>query len=85
MGTGQMWSDRQADPPECRGSSTSAVPAPRLADGFPAGRALCPVCLDFVAVTDAGALVVHDTFRGASSPHEARERAEWFNTFGWTR
>ena len=85
MGTGQMWSDREADPPGCPGSATPGAPAPLLADGFPHGRALCPVCLDFVAVTDAGALVAHDTFRGASSPEEARGRADWFNAFGWTR
>lgn len=89
MGTGQMWSDREADPPACPGSGTAAAPAPALPDGFPGGRALCPVCLDFVtltgAVTDAGALVAHETFRGASDPDEAQHRADWFNTFGWTR
>ncbi|MEU1970123.1 hypothetical protein ABZ477_00525 [Microbacterium sp. NPDC019599] len=84
MGTGQMWSDREADPPRCEGSGTTAVPAEALADGFPDGRALCPVCLGFEPVRD-GALVEHDAFRGAGSAEEAARRAEWFNTFGWTR
>ncbi|TDN92453.1 hypothetical protein [Microbacterium sp. BK668] len=80
-----MWSDRDADPPGCPGSGRPAAPAPVLPSGFPDGRAVCDACLDFVAVTDAGALAPHDAFRGASSAQEARERADWFNTFGWTR
>ena len=44
QGTGQMWSDREADPPRCEGSGTDASPAAPLADGFPHGDALCPVC-----------------------------------------
>lgn len=85
MGTSQMWSDREADPPECPGSGEEAQAAPLLPDGFPTGRAVCPVCLDFVALTAAGRLVDHESFRGAATPDEARARADWFNAFGWTR
>ncbi|WP_345803130.1 hypothetical protein AAIB33_08640 [Microbacterium sp. AZCO] len=84
-GTSRMWSDLQADPPACPGSGAPATPAEPLDDGFPEGRAVCPVCLDFVAITREGALAPHDTFRGAATPEEAAHRAEWFNTFGWTR
>ncbi|QIG41275.1 hypothetical protein G5T42_12900 [Microbacterium sp. 4R-513] len=80
-----MWSDREADPAACPGSGASATAAPNLADGFPDSRALCEVCLDFVPLTDAGALEPHDAFRGARTPGEAADRAEWFNSFGWTR
>lgn len=77
-----MWSDAQADPPVCSGSGTPAVPAPRLADGFPGGRALCPVCTGFVPVA-AGALSRHDAFRDPADRADAEHRAEWFNTIGW--
>ena len=85
MGTSQMWSDVQADPPACPGSGTEADPAPLLDDGFPSGRAVCGFCLDFVPLTREGRLADHETFRGAATPEESRDRAEWFNTFGWTR
>lgn len=77
-----MWSDAQADPPRCPGSGTAGEAAARLADGFPGGRALCPVCTGFVALED-GALARHDAFRGTTDAAEARHRAEWFNSVGW--
>ena len=84
MGTGQMWSDLQADPPRCEGSGSPAAPGRSLPDGFPGGRALCPACWGFFPVTAAGSLAEHDAFRGAGSGEEASHRAEWFNAFGWT-
>lgn len=77
-----MWSDVEADPAACPGGGSAAQPAPLLPNGFPAGRALCPVCSDFVAL-DNGAVVPHDTFRGAVDGAEAANRAAWFNTVGW--
>ncbi|MBN9199529.1 MAG: hypothetical protein J0I33_12920 [Microbacterium ginsengisoli] len=82
-GTSLMWSDREQDEPGCRGSGATAQPAPRLDDGFPAGRALCQECLGFVRLTDAGTLWRHDAFRAARSDREAARRAAWFNAFGW--
>lgn len=80
-----MWSDLQADPPRCPGSGEPALPATTLPDRFPAGRALCPACLGFFPLTAESSLAEHDAFRGARSAEEASARAEWFNTFGWTR
>jgi len=77
-----MWSDAQADPPVCSGSGAPALPATRLADGFPEGRALCAVCTGFVPLV-AGALARHDAFRDPTDGAEAARRAEWFNTVGW--
>nr|WP_307328179.1 hypothetical protein [Microbacterium sp. SORGH_AS_1204] len=77
-----LWSDLQADPPECAGAGAPAEPAPELPDGFPAGRALCSVCWAFVDVVN-GALTPHDSWRGDDSRAEADRRREWFNTFGW--
>ncbi|MFH8250422.1 hypothetical protein ACH3VR_08675 [Microbacterium sp. B2969] len=85
IGTSRMWSDLQADPPECPGSGSRAEAAAGLPDGFPHGRAVCPVCLDFVELSPGGELEQHDTFRGAAEREEAAHRAEWFNTFGWAR
>ena len=84
MGTGQMWSDREADAPRCDGSGRAAAPAALLPDGFPHGLALCPVCWGFVPVQDDH-LAEHDFFRGATSAEESTHRAEWFNAFGWDR
>jgi hypothetical protein len=79
-----MWSDREADAAACVGAGAPAAPAPRLDDGFPGGRALCPQCWGFVPV-DGAALAPHDAFRGAEDDAEAAARAAWFNVFGWTR
>ena len=46
-----LWSDLQADPPECPGAGSAGSPAATLDDGFPDGRAVCPVCWAFVEVT----------------------------------
>ncbi|MFI8593429.1 hypothetical protein ACIGCK_03235 [Microbacterium sp. NPDC078428] len=82
-GTGAMWADRDADPPRCAGSRIPAEPAPALPGGFPGGRALCPVCTGFVALTRDARLATHDAFRGAETGAEASARAAWFNTHGW--
>lgn len=83
-GTSRMWSDREADAAACAGSGAPATPAPRLADGFPDGRALCPECWGFAPVVGT-ALAAHDAFRGAADAEEAAARGAWFNAFGWTR
>lgn len=78
-----MWADAGADAPRCAGSGAPAAAAPALTNGFPGGRALCEKCLGFVALDGGYRLVEHDT----SSPEagqEAADRAEWFNTFGWS-
>src|SRR3954471_7212984 len=82
-GTSVLWSDRGVDPAQCPGSGDPAVAAARLADGFPDGRALCPVCLAFVRLTAEGTLWNHESFRGGGSDAEAQRRAEWFNANGW--
>jgi hypothetical protein len=82
-GTGAMWSDREADPPRCAGSRRTAAPAALLPDGFPHGRALCPVCTEFVPLTRGDRLATHDAFAGAQTDAEADARAQWFNTNGW--
>ncbi|WP_045296935.1 hypothetical protein [Microbacterium trichothecenolyticum] len=78
-----MWTDAGADPTQCPGSGEPGEPAATLADGFPGGRALCPVCLRFVPLDDAGRLIRHDTADEGETDAEARRRAEWFNTHGW--
>ncbi len=78
-----LWSDLQADPPACAGAGTPAAPAPALPDGFPHGRAVCPVCWAFVTLDDNGALSAHDSWRGDESRAEADQRREWFNAYGW--
>ena len=78
-----MWTDAAADPPRCSGSGAAGEPAARLADGFPDGRALCPVCLRFVELTDDGLLVEHDTTDATETDAAARRRREWFNEHGW--
>lgn len=77
-----MWSELQADPPECTGAGTPAEAAPTLADGFPGGRALCPVCWAFVTPVN-GVLAPHDSWRGDETREEADRRREWFNSYGW--
>lgn len=77
-----LWSDLQADPPQCTAAGMPAQPAPLLADGYPDGRALCPQCWAFVTPID-GALAPHDTWRGDESRAEADRRRDWFNAFGW--
>lgn len=81
-GTSRMWSDREADAPLCSGSGAPATPAPRLADGFPHGTALCEACWGFVPLDD-GLLAPHDAFRGADDAEEVGRRSVWFNTHGW--
>lgn len=83
LGTSQMWSDAQADPPRCAGSGEPAEAAPSLPDGFPFGRGMCPVCTGFVALAD-GRLERHDAFRGTTDAAEGEARAQWFNTVGWS-
>lgn len=78
-----LWSDLQADAPECPGGGSPAEPAPTLDDGFPDGRAVCPVCWAFVELTAESALAPHDSWRGDESREEADRRREWFNAFGW--
>ncbi|WP_322411881.1 hypothetical protein [Microbacterium invictum] len=59
----------------------AGVAAP-LPDGFPHGRAVCPVCWDFVDLEN-DALTDHDAFTGPSDEQDAAARAAWFNTHGW--
>jgi hypothetical protein len=75
-----MWTDAGADALRCPGSGSPGIPAPVLASGFPGGSALCPHCLGFVPL-DAGRLVEHDTWSAAS---DSADRAEWFNTHGFS-
>jgi hypothetical protein len=82
VGTGLMWSERDADPPRCPGSGLPARPAPVLDDGFPDGRALCDVCFAFVEL-DRGLRAEHDSWRGDATRAEGDRRREWFNTHGW--
>jgi hypothetical protein len=82
-GTGLLWTELDADPPTCPGGGLAATAAPALADGFPDGRALCPVCTRFVAVRRDGTLPRHRSWRGAASRDEEARRREWFNAFGW--
>ncbi|MBW9108227.1 hypothetical protein [Microbacterium ureisolvens] len=77
-----MWTDAGADPARCRGSGEPGSPAATLADGFPDGRALCPVCLRFLPLDD-GRLPAHDTSDTAETDAETRRRREWFNAYGW--
>jgi hypothetical protein len=77
-----MWTDAGADAPECSGSGAVAEPAQPLPDGFPGGRALCPVCLRFIPLDSHGLLEAHDASAHADD-QDAERRAEWFNTFGW--
>lgn len=78
-----MWSDVQADPPECSGSGARADPAPTLEDGFPGGRALCPVCWAFVGLRVDGTMRRHRSWRGDRTRGDADRRRAWFNTHGW--
>lgn len=77
-----MWSDAGADSARCAGSGAPGTPAARMTDGFPDGRALCPVCLRFVPL-DEGRLAEHDTSDPHETDAEARRRGEWFNAHGW--
>jgi hypothetical protein len=78
-----MWADAGADPARCSGSGDPGSPAERLADGFPNGRALCPVCLRFVPLDETGRLVEHDTSDESEMDADIRDRREWFNVHGW--
>ena len=75
-----MWTDAAADAARCPGSGAPGTPATTLSNGFPYGRALCGVCLGFVALDPDGRLEGHDT----GSPASDVDRADWFNTHGWT-
>lgn len=78
-----MWTDATADAPRCPGSGVAGEPADPLADGYPDGRALCPVCLRFIDLTGDGALQPHDTSDPDETDAEAAHRQEWLNTHGW--
>jgi hypothetical protein len=78
-----MWTDAAADPARCPGSGEHGTPAAALADGFPDGRTLCPVCQRFVELDVDGRLVPHDTSDDSETDAEIRGRREWFNTYGW--
>lgn len=78
-----LWTDLQADPPACSAGGLAAEPARELPDGFPDGRAVCPVCWAFVPLDDGGRLSPHDTWRGDATRDEADRRREWFNAHGW--
>ena len=78
-----LWSDAQSDPPECPGAGSPAEAAPTLPDGYPGGRAVCPICWAFVTRSVEGTLEPHDSWRGDESRAEADGRREWFNSFGW--
>ncbi|MEV5071234.1 hypothetical protein MRBLMI12_002859 [Microbacterium sp. LMI12-1-1.1] len=78
-----MWTDAGADPARCPGSGERGTPAATLADGFPDGRALCPVCHRFVELDGDSRLVPHDTSDDGEPDAEIRRRREWFNTLGW--
>ena len=54
-----------------------------LENGFPDGRAVCPVCWAFVPLEDDGTLSPHDTWRGDPTRAEADQRRVWFNAYGW--
>lgn len=77
-----MWTDAGADELRCPDSGAPSAPAPILANGFPEGRAPCPTCVQFVALTPDGRLAEHETWSAASEADRA-DRAAWFNTFGW--
>jgi hypothetical protein len=78
-----MWTDAAADAPRCPGSGTPAAIAAPLDDGFPGDRALCAVCLRFVALDETGRLIEHDTADQDETAHEAAQRREWLNRHGW--
>ncbi|KQZ84546.1 hypothetical protein ASD56_11395 [Microbacterium sp. Root166] len=78
-----MWADAAADAARCSGSGGSGSPALPLPDGYPNGRALCPLCLRFVALDADDRIAEHDTADPADTPDEARRRREWLNTNGW--
>jgi hypothetical protein len=78
-----MWTDAAADPARCPGSDQPGEPAARLEDGFPDGRALCPVCLRFVELDADSRLTEHDTSDAGETDAETRRRRDWFNIHGW--
>lgn len=78
-----MWTDAGADAAHCPGSGERGTAAALLADGFPDGRALCPVCHRFFALDGDDRLVPHDTSDDGETDAETRRRREWFNTHGW--
>ena len=77
-----MWTDAAADPARCTGSGDPGEPAAVLADGWPHGRALCPVCHRFVPLED-GRLTSHETSDPHETDAETTRRREWLNTHGW--
>ncbi len=81
-GSSILWSDVNADLPRCAGSGATATAAQALTNGFPHGRAICPVCFAFVTL-EGGELAEHDSWRGDPSREEADQRREWMNTHGW--
>lgn len=77
-----MWTDAAADPSRCPGSGRPGEPAAPLDDGWPQGRALCPVCHRFLPL-EAGLLAEHTTSDEGETDAEASHRREWLNTHGW--
>ena len=77
-----MWTDAAADPAGCPGSGRPGEPAAPLDDGWPHGRALCPVCHRFVPLA-GGLLAEHTTSDEGEPDAEASRRREWLNTHGW--
>ncbi|KQP71633.1 hypothetical protein ASF40_07780 [Microbacterium sp. Leaf288] len=78
-----MWSDAGADPAHCSGSGEPGEPAAPLDDGFPDGRALCPVCLRFIPLDADSRLLAHDTADETETDVEASRRRDWLNAHGW--
>jgi len=79
---GIMWAEAAADPLRCDGTGLAGRSAATLPDGWPDGRALCPICHRFVALDD-GVLAPHDTSDPGEPETEALRRRDWFNTIGW--
>ena len=78
-----MWADAAADPAHCPGSGEHGTPAAPLPDGYPDGRAMCPVCHRFVPLDADARLAPHDTTDESETDAETRRRQEWFNVHGW--
>lgn len=78
-----MWADVAADAPHCPGSGEPGEPAATLPNGYPDGRALCPVCLRFIPLDADGRLGEHDTSDPSEPDDEGRQRQKWFNVHGW--
>ena len=78
-----MWTDAAADPSLCASSHAPGTPSAALEDGWPDGRALCPLCHRFIPLEADRVLAEHDTSDPAEPDAEASHRREWLNTHGW--